>query len=192
MKLARRQAPERLDMTPLQLLNQHNMRQEKERKLVASSREVSHLALIGAPFWSHFTRGDPYGEFQRDKNLLKKKRLPSDDSQRPITAPEPQDPKEVSESKKQAPRELTGTFDNAKMQGSRVPAYLLSRSYSRVPFPELNNLEEVTGTLRRPKSEGLIKVCLQPLPDPGPKNVHHTHSSICLGMRRNSYERTLL
>ncbi|CAL1158805.1 unnamed protein product [Cladocopium goreaui] len=94
MKLARRQAPERLDMTPLQLLNQHNMRQEKEKKLAASSRDLSHLAFIGAPYWSHFTRGDPYGEFQRDKNLLKRsKGSPNDE--RPKA--EPADPKEPKE-----------------------------------------------------------------------------------------------
>lgn len=59
-------------MTPMQLMNQHNMRQEKERKLAASSRELSHLALIGAPFWAHFTRGDPYAEFQRDRSSVER------------------------------------------------------------------------------------------------------------------------
>mmetsp|Transcript_90082 Transcript_90082/g.143401 ORF Transcript_90082/g.143401 Transcript_90082/m.143401 type:complete len:195 (+) Transcript_90082:78-662(+) len=194
MKLARRQAPERLDMTPLQLLNQHNMRQEKEKKLAASSRDLSHLAFIGAPYWSHFTRGDPYGEFQRDKNLLKRpKGLPNSD-ERPKTEPVgPKEPKEVPST------ELTGTFDNVKMDGSRayLPAYLLWSHHgplNRVPFPEVDHLKEVTGSLRRPKSEGLIKVRLQPVPDPAPgkRSVHHTHSSICLGLRRNSYERTLL
>ena len=100
--------------------------------------------------------------------------------------------------------ELTGTFDNVKMDGSRayLPAYLLwnhygsetqghhlpwrkttkkigdsSRPYQRVPFPEVDLKEvpwnawnplsswrkfatqrktlQVTGSLRRPKSEGL-------------------------------------
>eukprot|EP00438_Fugacium_kawagutii_P020430 Skav226582 [mRNA] locus=scaffold2846:106171:117999:- [translate_table: standard] len=202
MKLARRRAPERLDMTPLQVLSQHNMRQEKERKLVASSREVSHLAMIGAPHWSHFSRGDPYAEFQRDKNLLKKtKAAPADDSdnQRSLQATLA-DPKEVGESAKeaQATRELKGTFDNAKMDGSRsyLPAYLLwnhTGPCERVPFPQVHHLAEVTGSLRRPRSEGLITVSMQPqLPDKGKNSAHHTHSSICLGLRRNSYERTLL
>mmetsp|Transcript_1636 Transcript_1636/g.3420 ORF Transcript_1636/g.3420 Transcript_1636/m.3420 type:complete len:191 (+) Transcript_1636:82-654(+) len=190
MKLARRQAPERLDMTPLQLLNQHNMRQEKEKKLAASSRDLSHLAFIGAPYWSHFTRGDPYGEFQRDKNLLKRSKGSPNDERPKAEPADPKEPKEVPS------LELTGTFDNVKMDGSRayLPAYLLWNHYGpyqRVPFPEVD-LKEVTGSLRRPKSEGLIKVRLQPVPDPGKRSVHHTHSSICLGLRRNSYERTLL
>ena len=77
MKLARRRAAERLDMTPMQLMEQHNRRCEKEKKLFNSSRELSHLVAIGTPFWAHFTRGDPYAEFQRDKGLRRVATAPS-------------------------------------------------------------------------------------------------------------------
>ncbi|CAK9083605.1 Uncharacterized protein SCF082_LOCUS39759 [Durusdinium trenchii] len=185
MKLARRRAPERLDMTPMQIMTQHNMRQEKERKLTASSQDLSHLAFIGAPYWSHLARGDPYGDFQRDRlRRARRERRPHRTRRYGC--------QRMSASSSQAPtQQLTGTFDYLKIRAP--PAYLSWRHNgpcSRVPFPEVSNLAEVTGSLRRPKSEGLITLNLQPPDAGGHRSVHHTTSSVCLGLRRNSYQRT--
>ncbi|CAJ1441376.1 unnamed protein product [Effrenium voratum] len=180
MQLARRKAPERLDLTPLQLLNQHNTRTEKERKLEQSSKEVAHLALIGAPFWSHFTRGDPFAEFQRDKGLRQSPGAAEQCIRRPI----------AEEKATAVPRELLGSFRH--LEHRVAPAQLAWRQngpHSRVPLPQMDAIIQVTGTMRRPRSEGLISVTLGPSEGPGQGKFHHTTSSVCLGTCSNTFER---
>mmetsp|Transcript_40423 Transcript_40423/g.94532 ORF Transcript_40423/g.94532 Transcript_40423/m.94532 type:complete len:187 (-) Transcript_40423:52-612(-) len=184
MQFARREAKERVDLDPLRVLHLRNKRNEKEARLTQQSREVQHLALIGAPLWSHFSRGDPYADYKRDKSLLPARQASPSRSDGFLNRKKDSERHAKEQAAADEDKEVTGTFQHVYNDRS-LPAQLLWRPnglQSRVPLPGdvWSHVQASRRQPHQPENPALFTIKLG-MAKPSAPRLHHTTSSIRLG-----------